>query len=208
VGPIEAFDRIATALGKPAFADRVRDARAEYQRRTGTFGPEDPWFEARTRAFWDDALTSGGLAELAAEDLPGPARAWVAPLGRAHRGLFVVKSRDDEATVLRDLMSGAELFVDTMDPGTRDALEAAAAPFDARVIASFAPLVSALLPGAVYHPEDAKEPIAKVLEAARARRMGHRETLDALLRMELSLRSLSRVKPSYAYRAEALARAK
>jgi hypothetical protein len=110
--------------------------------------------------------------------------------------------------VLTGLLSGAELFVDVVDPGTKDALEAAAAPFDGRVVAGGAPIVSALLPGAVYHPEDAKEPIRRVLEVARARGFGPMETLDALLRMELSLRSLSRVKASYAYRAEALVRPK
>src|SRR5215467_6527530 len=111
MGPIEAFERIATELGKPAFAERVRAAREGFQRRTGAFGPEDAWFEARSRAFWDDALTSGGLADLA-EDAPEEVRAWIGPLGRAHRGLFVVAEREDDATVLRDLMSGAELFVD------------------------------------------------------------------------------------------------
>jgi hypothetical protein len=202
-----AFERNAPAHRIPAFDERVRVARADFQRRTGAFGPEDAWFEARSGAFWDDALTSGGLAPLA-EEAPEPARAWIGPLGRAHRGLFVVVAREDDATVLRDLLSGTELFVDVMDPGTRDALLAAAAPFDGRVVAGGPPVVTALLPGAVYHPADAKEPIAKVLETARARGLGPGETLDALLAMELSLRSLSRVKASYAYRAEALLRAK
>jgi hypothetical protein len=207
MGPIEAFERIATELGKPAFAAPLRAAREAFQRRTGAFGPEDAWFEVRSRAFWDDALTSGGLAELAVE-MPEAAQAWVGPLVRAHRGLFVVAEREDHATVLTDLLSGAELFIDDVDPGTRDALEAAAAPFDGRVVAGGTLVASALLPGAVYHPEDAKEPITKVLEAAHARGIGRADTLDALLRMELSLRSLSRVKASYAYRAEALVRAK
>jgi hypothetical protein len=208
MGPIDAFERIATTLGKPAFEARVLEARADFQQRTGAFGSEDPWFEARSRAFWDDALTSGGLAELVYSALPDEARSWVAPLARAHRGLFVVTARDDEAVVVRDLLSGAELFVDQTDPGTSDALVAAVAPFDGRVVAGGLPVVTALLPGAVYHPEDAKEPIAKVLETARARGLERGQTLDALLRMELSLCSLSRVKASYAYRAEALARAK
>ena len=208
MGPIEAFERIASELGKAALTDRVREARDAFQQRTGAFGPEDPWFEARSRAFWDDALTSAGLAELTHEHLPDEARAWIAPLCRAHRGLFVITERADDATVLRDLWSGAELFVDEADLGTRDALEAAGAPFDGRLVASGSPVLTALLPGAVFHPEDAKEPIAKVLDAARARGLGATETFDALLRMELSLRSLSRVKASYAYRAEALPRAK
>src|SRR5215831_20692892 len=108
MGPIEAFERIATELGKPAFAGRVREAREDFQRRTGAFGPEDAWFESRSRAFWDDALTSGALAELAAHSVPPEARAWIAPLARAHRGLFEVVASTGGTTVLCDLMSGAE----------------------------------------------------------------------------------------------------
>ena len=63
----------------------------------------------------------------------------------------------------------------------------------------------ALLPGAIFHPEGAEEAIAAVVLAARARGIPDGALLDALLRMELSLRTLSRVKPAYAYRAEALA---
>ncbi len=110
-------------------------------------------------------------------------------------------------TALRDLLSGVELFVDDAEPGTRDALEAATAPFDGRVVAGGSPPCAALLPGAIFHPEDAAEPIAKLLEAARTRGIGHSATLDALLRMERSLYSHSRVKASYAYRPEALTRA-
>ena len=130
--------------------------------------------------------------------------AWIGPFARAHRGLFVVADRDDDATVLHCLITGVDLFVDDLELGTRDALLAADAPFDGRVVAAGSPLRCALLPGAVFHPEDAKEPIAKVLAAAREKKLSPEQTLDALLRMELSLRSLSRVKASYAYRPEAL----
>ncbi|HEX4446565.1 MAG TPA: hypothetical protein VH044_07515, partial [Polyangiaceae bacterium] len=74
-----------------------------------------------------------------------------------------------------------------------------------RIAASAEPLVVALLPGAIFHPPHATEAIAGVLEAARARGLATHETLDALLRMERSLRALSRVKTAYAYRAGALA---
>jgi hypothetical protein len=117
--------------------------------------------------------------------------------------------------VLRDLLTGVELFVDEVDPGTKDALgaldalrsgraSARPAPFDGRVVAGSTPPRSALLPGAIFHPEDAAAPIEKVLLAARARGTSAEDVLDALLRMELSLRKLSRVKASYAYRPEAL----
>jgi hypothetical protein len=63
----------------------------------------------------------------------------------------------------------------------------------------------ALLPGAVFHPREATSAIPPVLDAARSRSLPTRDTLDALLRMERMLRSLSRVKAAYAYRADALA---
>ena len=44
----------------------------------------------------------------------------------------------------------------------------------------------------------------RVLDAARTKGLSTDDVLDALLRMELSLRTLSRVKPAYAYRPEAL----
>ncbi len=202
MGPLEAYSAIVAELGGASFAARVSEARGAFQSRTGAFGPEDPWFEARSRAFWDFATTSGGLAHLAAA-VPG-AGAWVPALARAHRGLFVVEEREDDAIALRCLLSGVVLFVDDVEPGTRDALAAASAPFDGRVVAGGSPIQCALLPGAVFHPEDAAAPIRKVLDAARAKELARDATLDALLRMELSLRALSRVKASYAYRPEAL----
>jgi len=205
MGPLEAYSAIVTELGGAPLAERVAEARAAFQARTGAFGPEDAWFEARSRAFWDDATTTGGLAGLAT-GASEEARAWLPALTRAHRGLFVVttRPREDDATVLECLLTGVELFVDDVEAGTRDALLAASAPFDGRVVAAGAPastpLRVALLPGAVFHPEDAAAPIGKVLEVARTKGLSREQTLDALLRMELSLRSLSRVKASYAYR--------
>jgi hypothetical protein len=209
MGPLEAYSAIVTELGAAPHAARVSEARAAFQARTGAFGPEDAWFEARSRAFWDDATTTGGLAPLA-EGAAADARAWIPAFARAHRGLFLVneRPRDDDATVLSCLLTGAAFFVDDVEPGTRDALEAATAPFDGRVVAAgpptSSPLRVALLPGAVFHPADAARPIAKVLEVARTKGLSREQTLDALLRMELSLRALSRVKASYAYRTEAL----
>jgi hypothetical protein len=203
MGPLEAYSAIVTELGGAPLSTRVSEARAAFQARTGGFGPEDPWFDARSGAFWDDATTSGGLAGLA-EGASEEARVWIPPFARAHRGLFVVSEREDDATALVCQLTLVAFFVDEVEPGTRDALEAATAPFDGRVVAGGSPLRVALLPGAVFHPEDAAGPIAKVLAVARGKGLSREQTLDALLRMELSLRSLSRVKASYAYRPEAL----
>ncbi|MFO0673414.1 MAG: hypothetical protein U0235_27990 [Polyangiaceae bacterium] len=62
----------------------------------------------------------------------------------------------------------------------------------------------ALLPGALFHPpEIMTSAIDKVVAAAKAEGLAKDDALDALLRMEARLHAHSRVKPSYAYRADA-----
>lgn len=181
--------------------------RTGWQHRTGAFGPEDPWFETRARAFWDDALTTQGFAVLAARDLDDGARAFAACAARAHRGLFVVEELDDRRAILLDLWSGAELLVRPLDESQALALEHGEGAFDGRVSASACGPDLYLLPGAYHHAADALEPAAEVLAAARARGMRTQQALDALLRMDLVLRASSRVKASFAYRVEALGQA-
>jgi hypothetical protein len=179
--------------------------RRSFEERTGAFGPEDAWFDARSRAFWDDALTRQGFARDVLSELAAPSLAWASVFDRAHRGLFYASTVTGRC-LIRDLWSGAEFFVDELDDATRTALAATSSggPFDARVVGLRDPIRVGILPGAIFHPEAAIEPIDLILEAARERRMETHEVLDALLRMELSLRSLSRVKPAYAYRVQAL----
>jgi hypothetical protein len=181
--------------------------RQTYQHRTGAFGPEDSWFENRVRAFWDDALTSQGFARLAAEALKtDAARRFADCLQHTHRGFFVVEDIDDEkGALLVDAWSGAELFVVPVDETQVLTLEHAEGAMDARVTRSPAGGMDLfLLPGAYHHPADAVEPAMDVLAAARARGMSTGDTLDALMRMELVLRSSSRVKAGFAYRVETL----
>jgi hypothetical protein len=140
-------------------------------------------------------------------ELPEEARPWARALERAHRGLFYA-SLSSGRRIVRDLWSGAEFLVDEVDETMRTALDAPSGPFDGRVSALAHPIRVGLLPGAVFHPEDAIESIEQILVAARERGMETHALLDALLRMELSLRSLSRVKPAYAYRVQALVDAK
>jgi len=178
-----------------------------FERRTGAFGPDDPWFEPRSRAFWDDTMTrqEAGVRAIAAlePDNEGE-RLWAAALPRAHRGLFRLHDGGG-SLALSDVLSGAEFRVHEVDEASRDALASTGALFDGTVVALASPARLALLPGAIFHPEAAEEAILKVVDAARHRGLHDGALLDALLRMELSLRTLSRVKPSYAYRAEALA---
>ena len=60
------------------------------------------------------------------------------------------------------------------------------------------------MPPTTTFPADASDPIRALLPEARARKLETHAFLDALLRMDHSLRALSRVKPAFAYRKEAL----
>jgi hypothetical protein len=186
--------------------------RERFMKRTGAFGPEDAWFEARSRAFWDDALTTQGFARLAAPHAGAEVAAVVARFDRAHRGVFLVEDVDDRGARLVDLWSGAELIVRHLDEAQAVTLEHAEGPMDARVVAGPAETSADVpslyvLPGALHHGSDALEPLVKVIAAARERDMETGDVLDALLRMELVFRSSSRVKAAFAYRVESLPRA-
>jgi hypothetical protein len=197
------FEALVAKVSSAAKPDEIRTLHAAFEQRTGTFGPDDPWFELRSRAFWDDAMTRRDAASRVLLELDGPERAWAEALPRAHRGLFEARHVDG-GLVLHDVLGGAELFVHEMDEASRDALAGTSSLFDGTVAARKAPVRLALLPGAIFHRAEAAEAIAQVVAVGRARGLTGDTLLDALLRMELSLRVLSRVKPSYAYRAEAL----
>jgi hypothetical protein len=200
----DAYESIVAVAARPHHAARVAEMRRVFEERTGHFGNAD--FEPRTRAFWDDALTRQGFARDARAELDEAAATWVPGLGRAHRGLFRAEVAFGKR-VLHDVWGGASFLVDVVDEASQDAVDAASAPFDARLAARAEDGIVAMLPGAIFHPAEAAAPMDKVLTAARARSLGTDDVLDALLRMELSLRTLSRVKPAYAYRPEALAAA-
>ena len=185
-------------------AKRMREA---FVKRTGAFGPEDPWFEPRSRAFWDDALTAQGFATLAAPHLGEELAAASHRFARAHRGVFVVEEVDERGAHLLDLWSGAELLVRHLDEAQAVTFQHAEGPLDGRVVADPDGTLF-VLPGALHHGPDALAPLEPVLAAARQRQMATEAVLDALLRMELVFRSSSRVKAGFAYRVESLSRAR
>ena len=189
---LAAYDALVEKTAEDAAA--ASSLREAYQRRTGVFGPEDPWFETRSRALWDDVVTSAGF-----------------PYERAHRGFFMVaetEADEDADAKLVDLWSGAELLVHHLDEAQALALEHAEGPIDARVVAAGDPAALFVLPGAYHHAADALEPATIVLGAARDRGMETTAALDALMRMDLVFRSSSRVKASFAYKAEGLSRSR
>ncbi|MGA3121141.1 MAG: hypothetical protein ABSF69_10280 [Polyangiaceae bacterium] len=201
MGVLEAVSRIVQLGGAAAHMARVAAMRAAFEVRTGAFAPEDSWFEERSRAFWCNAVTEGRFGRAVEADLTAEERIWLPALERAHRGLFRADGR-----ILIDVWSGAQLALSLLDDESRAELDTGQDQmFDGRVVGTDRPLVVALLPGAVFHSLAANTAIERVLAEARATSLSTSETLNALLRMERTLRSLSRVKPAYAYRPEALA---
>jgi hypothetical protein len=206
---LAAYETIVS-LATSSLAPEAKRMRESFQKRTGAFGPEDPWFEPRSRAFWDDALTTQGFAALAAPRAEPAVAALVARFDRAHRGMFLVSEVDGRGAHLVDMWSGAELLVRHLDEAQALALEHAEGPMDARVVAGPATKDASatlfVLPGVVHHGPDATAPIVEVIAAAHERDMTTGDALDALLRMELVFRSSSRVKAAFAYRASSLPR--
>jgi hypothetical protein len=205
VSVLQAAARMVELGGVRDRQGTVGALRAKFEARTGAFAPEDAWFEERSRAFWCDAVTRGRFGRAVAADLTPEEQAWIVPLERAHRGLFRVEVTA-ACRKLVDVWSGAEVVPTVIDEGSSAELDASAGQLvDGRVVGADDPVVLALLPGAVFHARDATPAIEAVVAAARAKDLSTDDTLDALLRMERSLRALSRVKPAYAYRIEALA---
>lgn len=197
---LETIARIIELGGAAERAGRVAELRRAFESNTGAFVPEDPWFEERSRAFWCDAVTRGRFGREVEQELSPAERSWLRPLEGAHRGLFRTQGR-----MLVDVWSGAELLPTLVEDDSRAELNAAAGQlFDARVVGASDPIVVALLPGAIFHPPHATAAIESVLVEARAAGLSTTETLNALLRMERTLRAFSRVKAAYAYRPSAL----
>ena len=200
MGVLEAAARIVQLGGEPDVAARVAAMRSTFEAETGEFAPEDAWFEERSRAFWADAVTRGRFGRHVAPRLMADEARWLVPFERAHRGLFRAEGR-----LLVDVWSGAEIALTVVDDESRAELDAAGGQlFDARVVGADDPIVIALLPGAIFHPRQATTAIESVLVAAEDAALPTHAVLDALLRMERSFRALTRVKPAYAYRADAL----
>lgn len=199
-----AYEAIVGLGDSADLGPKAREMRAEFQRRTGAYGPNDAWFENRTRAFWDDALVSQGFARLAAAELGERETAIAEKMTRAHRGFFLVQDVDDSGAHLVDAWSGAELQTRHLDETQALTMEHAEGPMDARVTSVPGSNELYVLPGAYHHAADALEPAIAVLIKAKERGLGTQAALDALMRMDLILRGSSRVKAPFAYRVENL----
>lgn len=206
-----AYEELLSLGASDALAAVVADMRRTFERRAGAFGPDDAWFEARGRAFWDDALTVQAFGTKAGSAVAATAREWAGRFAHAHRGLFRA-THAAGSFVLTDVWGGAEFAIDHPTEALASELEAGASDgdgenqlFDGRLVGAAAPFSVVLLPGAVFHRAEATDAVLAVVVAAKSKDMQRDEALDALLRMDRKLQSHARVKASYAYRAELLA---
>ena len=193
---------------RPPFAERARLLREAFAARCGRLEPDHPAAALRDAAAWEDAIVRGGLAREIAPELSDPAeRATALDLERAQRGIFVFEEIEDQL-IARDLWAGGEFLVLNRDSTGRELLAAlrrsGTVICQARLVAQNPGC--ALLPGGVFHPEDARGAIEQILGAARGSRLATDDVLDGLLRMEHTFQTMSRAKIDYAYRDELLGR--
>ncbi|MGH7280457.1 MAG: hypothetical protein ACRELY_02955 [Polyangiaceae bacterium] len=207
---LAAYEELLGLGAKSAWAEVVAEMRSSFEERTGAFGPDDAWFDARGQAFWDDALTTQKFGRRAAGALGENVRAWASRFERAHRGLFRAH-HEAGAIVVGDVWSGAAFVIDAPTDALASALEAASGDtagedqlFDGRVAGCADPFSVVLLPGAVFHRAEASAAIEAVVAEAKKKDLAKEDALDALLRMDRKLQSHARVKPTYAYRADLL----
>ncbi len=199
VEPLHALiERIA--LASPAA--EIAAARADFVARTGSFEPDEPFYEERVRAAFDDAVTSWGTPRavmlrrwLGAHDEPR-ARAIV----RSWRTLLVVEQVAEHARV-RALLTDAELLV-VRDEGPAGKLREGDV-FDGRL---FVHDGVRLLPGPVFFERDAHEAIAAVIAEAKRHRRGSEASCDALLRMQMRRLRQPSLRVHHVYRWDAFDR--
>ena len=183
----------------------VQARKAEFETRTGTFSVEDPWYEARIRAFHDDLLTQGASHASLLATVEANLAEGCQELGASFRGLFHFQRPRAPGHWLHvvNLIDHAEYYAVAHDALLLQALDAIEeAVVDARVVAS--DRVLAILPGAFVHPEEATQAIEDVVRAGVNRGLPAGTLLDRLMQMEHQLRVRSRVRPNQVYRVNAL----
>lgn len=191
------------------FAAEVARIRASFERASGAFTPDDPFYEERAAALWDRVLTDPDVVARLAETEPP----WIVQgLGRAQRGLYEARVEGEDLD-LSCVLSGAMFRLSRADsahvslrtgrelvPGER---------LDAFVVPT--PEGVSLLPSVLAHPASARTAMDAVIGASigpptaghaidRAERYA---LLDLLLGMRHRLKTQGRMRPEVVYRVSA-----
>ena len=197
------YDELLRRANGQPHAGLARVLVRRFLERTGTLPPDHPQAQFRHAAAWEDALCRGGLAASLVRELEDPAEKNLASLlTRAHRGIFRFDTLGTRH-VVHDLWSGAWfILVARDDIGRAVSGDNLGSLCQGRVVG--ASDGCAFLPGAVFHDAAATGCIAGVLKTAAERDLDADLLFDSLLRMDHTLRTMSRVRAAYAYRLEGL----
>jgi hypothetical protein len=192
--------------------DVVSEAREAFEAQGGAFSTADPFHEERMRAFSEVLVCARRLedgrtpAERALAGSPeGDASetgSWLLALVRSERGLFRAELGSERPT-LRCLLGGVSYAVRfDADPREAAARLREGDVFDGRI----APWRGELrvLPGMVFHPEEAHDALFALVREAIARRIPRAEILDGLLRMRMRHDRFTSIHARHLYRLEAL----
>lgn len=184
-------------------------ARAEFHARTGPFEPGESFYEERIRAFLDwlvlERHDGAALRDLLATEpaLGMEGRAIASAMLTSMRSLFrVTERRTEEGPVIECMLHGARFAVCADElPASRlragDVLDGRAIGVAGRVL---------LAPGPVFHPREAHEALAALLDAARAAGRCDASILDPLLRMRMRFDRFESIRARHIYRFDALDR--
>ncbi len=200
-------EALETLVRRATEADGGADlaaARETFHARTGEFAPSDPDYESRIRYFLDwylCAWVSPDGTRPGARAAREPHEGEVAEAcARAARSLYEVRSVEDEL-LLGDRLGGGRFRVASASP--RTAQLRAGDLFDGYLVVVGERI--ALLPGALFHPAETREPIDALLERVRRDGPHDREALlDGLLRMRMRLDRFTHMRARHIYRWEAL----
>ena len=197
------YEELLERANSTPYEDKTRSWVRAFLERTGTFHADHPCALYRLAAAWEDALCRGGLAAALLQRLHDEAERSVARLvTRAHRGVFRFETEAGRHLV-HDIWSGASfMLVGRDDIGREVAGDNLGGVCQGRVVA--AADGCALLPGVVFHAPEASADITAAVHHASTLGMATDDLLDALLRMDHAYRTLSRVRPQFAYRLRAL----
>ena len=201
VGLSELVERMA----READASAVAQARVEFEARCGPFAAGEAWYEERISAFFDFALASfegGTLARAfaARPDVSSEDRTLALAIARAERSLFRVERLGDD-------LSCESLFGARYRIARQDARFRGGERFDGRIVSTEGGLE--VMPGAVFHPDEAHEAIDQVLAEVSSKsphaRTQH-DLADALLRMKMRFDRFTSMSARHVYRYDAIDR--
>ena len=171
-------------------------ARAGFERRGGAFSALDTWNEERLRALADDIVVTRAASLQTSLTLQPEEHAWLVGMQTAERSLFVVEENERLRCLLGDAVYRAT-FADAPSARLR-----VGDIFDGRI--ALVGEVIRVLPGMIFHAEEAHQSLRALVQQARAQGTAHDVILDGLMRMRMRHDRFVSIHARHIYRFESL----